>query len=176
VPIYIAPLVAPAVDLSVVGLMLGVRHLPIHGASSAQLRPAQRLLIFSSAVTLVLNIADPLIAREFGKAAFDAVGPLLLAGWTEVGPGLVRSIAVVEPTAVEGATVTDTHMKSRQPTEISEARRSVEDLLMTARGFDAWHRKTYLRPISAETLRKQLGIGSRRSRSLVSAIRSELFE
>jgi hypothetical protein len=154
----------------------GVRYLSIHGASPVQLRPAQRLLVFSGVVTLGLNIADPLIAREFGKAAFDAVGPLLLVGWTEVGPGLLRSIAVVEPTAVEAGTVTETRMKSRQPTEISKAGRSVEDLLTTARRFDAWHRQTYLRPNSAETLRKHLRIGSGRSRNLVSAIQSELLE
>jgi hypothetical protein len=37
VPGWVAPLVAPAVDLSVVGLLLGTRHLAVHGATSAQL-------------------------------------------------------------------------------------------------------------------------------------------
>jgi hypothetical protein len=28
-----------------------------------------------------LNVADPIVAGEYGKAAFDAVGPLLLICW-----------------------------------------------------------------------------------------------
>lgn len=92
VPGWVAPLVAPAVDLSVIGLLIGTRHLALHGASSALLRPARRLLIFASVVTLALNVADPLVAGEYGKAAFDAVGPLLLIGWAEVGPGFLRAI------------------------------------------------------------------------------------
>lgn len=35
VPIYVAPLVAPAVDLSVLGLLVGVRYLSAHGARVA---------------------------------------------------------------------------------------------------------------------------------------------
>ncbi|EFC85797.1 hypothetical protein FrEUN1fDRAFT_1116 [Parafrankia sp. EUN1f] len=91
VPIWVAPLVAPAVDLSVLGL-LGTRHLAVHGGPAEVMRSARRLLIFSSTVTLALNIAEPLIAGDYGKAAFDAVGPLLLIGWSEVGPGLLQAI------------------------------------------------------------------------------------
>src|SRR5881628_3093258 len=77
-PVWVAPLVAPAVDLSILGLLLGTRHLALTGASPDVLRPARRLLIFASLVTLALNVAEPVVAGEFGKAAFDAVGPLLL--------------------------------------------------------------------------------------------------
>ena len=77
VPVWVAPLVAPAVDLSILGLLLGTRHLALKGASADLLRPARRLLIFASVVTLALNVADPVVAGEYGKAAFDAVGPLL---------------------------------------------------------------------------------------------------
>ncbi|HEX4103276.1 MAG TPA: hypothetical protein VHY21_22490 [Pseudonocardiaceae bacterium] len=86
-PIWVASLVVPAVDLSIVGLLLGTRHLALHGATAAQLRPARRLLVFASLATLALNVADPLVGGEYGKAAFDAVGPLLLIGWAEVGLG-----------------------------------------------------------------------------------------
>jgi hypothetical protein len=48
VPVWVAPLVAPSVDLSIPGLLLGIRHLALCGASVAQLRPARRLLIFAS--------------------------------------------------------------------------------------------------------------------------------
>ncbi len=84
-PVWVAPLVAPAVDLSILGLLLGTRHLALAGASADVLRPARRLLIFASVVTLALNVADPVVAGQYGKAAFDAVGPLLLIGWAEVG-------------------------------------------------------------------------------------------
>ena len=61
VPVWVAPLVAPAVDLSILGLLLGTRHLALHGATPDQLRPARRLLTFASLTTLALNIADPLV-------------------------------------------------------------------------------------------------------------------
>jgi hypothetical protein len=93
VPAWVAPLVAPAVDLSILGLLLGTRHLALNGATPEHLRPARRLLIFSSIVTLALNVADPLIAGVLGKAAFDSVGPLLLIGWAEVGPGFLQAIS-----------------------------------------------------------------------------------
>src|SRR4051794_9521743 len=85
VPPWVAPLVAPAVDLSVIGLLLGTRYLALQGARREQLRPARRLLVFSSLMTLALNVTDPLISGQVGKAAFDPVGPLLLIGWAEVG-------------------------------------------------------------------------------------------
>src|SRR5215510_4232937 len=54
VPVWVAPLVAPAVDLSILGLLLGTRHLALTGAPAEALRPARRLLIFASLVTLAL--------------------------------------------------------------------------------------------------------------------------
>ncbi|WP_206282320.1 hypothetical protein [Streptomyces rhizosphaericus] len=97
VPPWVAPLVAPAVDLSILGLLLGIRYLALHGAPVEQLRPARRLLVLSSGMTLALNTADPLIAGDLGKAAFDAVGPVLLIGWAEVGPGLLHALATSQP-------------------------------------------------------------------------------
>lgn len=99
VPVWVAPLVAPAVDLSILCLLLGIRHLALAGASLEVLRPARRLLMFASAVTLALNVADPVVAGDYGKAAFDAVGPLLLIGWAEVG---VRHEALFDRVEVEG--------------------------------------------------------------------------
>ncbi|RSM35564.1 hypothetical protein DMA12_43870 [Amycolatopsis balhimycina DSM 5908] len=92
VPVWVAPLVAPAVDLSILGLLLGSRHLALAGAAPTHLRPARRLLIFASLVTLASNVADPVVVGQYGKAAFDAVGPLLLIGWAEVGPDLLRAL------------------------------------------------------------------------------------
>ncbi|TCO65102.1 hypothetical protein EV192_101887 [Actinocrispum wychmicini] len=67
VPIWVAPLVAPAVDLSILGLLFGTRHLAIHGATPDQLRPGRRLLIFASLATLTLNIADPIVAETLAR-------------------------------------------------------------------------------------------------------------
>ncbi len=92
VPAYVAPLVAPSVDLSVVGLLLGIRYLSAHGARPEQLRPARRLLVFASMVTLALNVSEPIITGEYGKAAFDSVGCWLLIGWAHVGPGLLQAM------------------------------------------------------------------------------------
>jgi hypothetical protein len=63
VPAWVAPLVGPSVDLSVVGLLFGLRHLATHGADRRQLRPARLLLLFSCATTLALNAAEPISRR-----------------------------------------------------------------------------------------------------------------
>jgi hypothetical protein len=190
VPAYVAPLVAPAVDLSVLGLLLGVRHLALNAAPREQIRPARRLLILASVMTLALNITEPLVADAYGKAAFDAVGPLLLIGWAEAGPGLLQAISntakVAEaPTRSAAA---DTQPVEASPPSARRARpaqqqktgartkrlvRSDAELLQHARAEDARHRQQWGRPISAETLRKSLGVGAEKSRALVAAVRSE---
>lgn len=111
------------------------------------LRPA-RLLIFASVVTLALNVADPLVAGEYGKAAFDAVGPLLLIGWPD------------------GASA---DKQSNRPA----SRMVDDDLLERAREEDARHWDAHRRPISADTLRRKLRIGAARSRLLVAMIRAD---
>lgn len=64
VPVYVAPLVAPAVDMTVLGLVVGTRHLALNGAGDEVLRPARRLLLAASVVTLALNAAGPAFAGE----------------------------------------------------------------------------------------------------------------
>jgi hypothetical protein len=98
--VWVAPLVVPAVDLSIPGLLLGTRHLALIGAPAEVLRLARQLLIFASLVTLALNVVDPLVAGEYGRAAFDSVGPLLLIGWAEVGPGLLQAISATGSSTV----------------------------------------------------------------------------
>ncbi|WP_307134301.1 SpdA protein [Streptomyces aurantiacus] len=175
VPTWVAPLVAPAVDLSVLGLLLGVRYLALHRATSEQLRPARRLLIFSSVMTLALNITAPLLAGQFGKAAFDAVGPLLLIGWAEVGPGLLQAISGIQGRNYEHPTGTAAEPHAAGPTRDADdgMGSAYDDLLARARREDADHWELHRRPISAETLRKRLRIGAARSRMLVAAIRGD---
>jgi hypothetical protein len=194
VPPWVAPLVAPAVDLSVIGLLLGIRHLALAGASLAVLRPARRLLIFASVVTLALNVTDPLVAGEYGKATFDAVGPLLLIGWAEVGPGFLQAIGESGTPGTEGDVLaTRPDMRDQRdvdgegqavdqgevrPVESRQLRqkRSLDELLELARHEDAAHRVAHQKPISAENLRVLLGIGAARARRLVEIVRVEYQE
>jgi hypothetical protein len=89
VPGWIAPLVAPAVDLSVVALLVAVQYLSAHGIPGRQLVAARLLLVVCGLATLALNVTQPVLVRSWGRACFDAVPPLLLIGWSEVGPRLL---------------------------------------------------------------------------------------
>ncbi|MFJ9630065.1 SpdA protein [Streptomyces sp. NPDC101175] len=181
---WVAPLVAPAVDLSVIGLLLSTWHLALHGARPEQTRPACRLLIFSSLMTLALNVTEPVAGGHYGRAAFDTVGPLLLIGWSEVGPGLLQAISTTQPPerASDSGPLRDKDSdaiidESRLPTAERDdqqlAPRSREDVLLErALEEDARHWELHQRPISAETLRKQLHVGAAKSRMLVSEIRT----
>jgi hypothetical protein len=83
---WIAWLVGPAVDLSVVGLLTGTRFLSLHGYTEFQLGKLRRMLRLCGVPTLALNTSGALGHRMFGTALVDAVGPTLLIGWSEVGP------------------------------------------------------------------------------------------
>jgi hypothetical protein len=160
VPVWVAPLVAPAVDLSILGLLLGTRHLALAGASPDVLRPARQLLIFACAVTLALNVAEPLVTGEYGKAAFDAVGPLLKAAEQEREKLDNSASAQFGPAGqVDG-----------RPVMVV---RSLAALLERVRQEDAAHRATHQRPISADKLRVRLRIGAGRARRLVRIVRAE---
>jgi hypothetical protein len=176
---WVAPLVAPAVDLSVLALLLAIRYLALYGAPATALRPARRLLLLASLLTLALNVTEPLLVGAYGRAAFDAVGPLLLIGWAEVGPGLlqaisgIRAAAAAAPTAVTGSSGPTGGQLRIAPAGESGIWPDVgEDLLERARAEDARHWQTHRRPISAETLRKHLHIGAARSRALVAVLRT----
>jgi hypothetical protein len=95
VPAWIAPLVAPAVDLSVVALLVTLQYLRAHGVAGRLLGP-RLLLAFCGLITFALNTASPILEGQYGRACFDAVAPLLLIGWSEVGP---RLLALMQSTA-----------------------------------------------------------------------------
>lgn len=200
VPVWVAPLVSPAVDLSILGLLLGIRQLALAGATPVQLRPARRLLVFASAVTLALNVADPLVAGEYGKAAFDAVGSLLLIGWAEVGPDLLRALTTAgqpikatpngakhmeapvfaEPITIGQKAPESPRRDPKHDAALADWQRGVaagvmvdEELLEQARAADTRHWHEHRRPISADTLRRTLRIGTARSRLLVAIIRAD---
>ncbi|MFI5759108.1 DUF2637 domain-containing protein [Streptomyces sp. NPDC051569] len=89
VPHPIAPLIAPMVDLSVVGLLVALRFLALRGVPKAELRAGNRLLHLCGLLTLALNTAEPLLAGRYGRACLDTVAPLLLLGWGHVGPAFL---------------------------------------------------------------------------------------
>lgn len=103
VPAPIAPLIAPMVDLSVVGLLVALRYLSLRGVPPEQMKAATRLMHVSGLLTLALNIAEPITAAHYGRAAVDAVAPLLLLGWGAVGPQLLRSFHAVTTEATAPA-------------------------------------------------------------------------
>ncbi|MET7714379.1 DUF2637 domain-containing protein [Streptomyces sp. NPDC005407] len=89
VPHPIAPLIAPMVDLSVVGLLIALRCLALHGVPKTELKAGTRLLHLCGLLTLALNTAEPLLTGRYGRACLDTVAPLLLLGWGHVGPAFL---------------------------------------------------------------------------------------
>lgn len=99
VPSPVAPLIAPMVDLSVTGLLVGLRYLSLRGVTAEELAPATRLMHLCGVFTLALNVAEPIAAGHYGRAAVDSVAPLLLLGWGQVGPLMLRHFHELRPTA-----------------------------------------------------------------------------
>jgi hypothetical protein len=167
---WIAWLVAPAVDLSVIGLLTGIRFLSLHGYADAQLARLQRMLRFCGLLTLALNTAGALAHRQYGTALVDAVGPALLIGWSEAGPWLLRQIHAVCPPVARP----ESAVRQRQGLAPAPAAPVLPaGLLARARMLDAAHRAETGRPISRDNLRSRLGIGRDRASALVAAVRAE---
>ncbi|GLZ32024.1 hypothetical protein Lesp02_42120 [Lentzea sp. NBRC 105346] len=175
VPVWVAPLIAPAVDLSILGLLLAVRHLTLHGCSAHDLQPLRRFTLFVSVITLALNVADPLLTGQYGKAAFDAVGPVLLIGWAEVGPGLLEAIAQVRR-APETALAERPAEDDEECGDVVRVESQTPSDLTRARLADARHWATRKRPITADALRTELEISTESARALVAVLRAEVAE
>jgi hypothetical protein len=96
--VWIRPLVAPAVDLSLVALVVGIRFLARRGVSSAELRRPRLFMLAVGLAAWALNTAHAVAERDWGKAAFDSLAPGLLIGWAEVLPWFLRQFqAVIHP-------------------------------------------------------------------------------
>ncbi|WP_223297417.1 DUF2637 domain-containing protein [Catenulispora acidiphila] len=194
VPLYIGWLVGPAVDLSVVGLLLGIRYLSLHGYTDKQLEKPRRLLILCGLLTMALNTAESICAGRYGTAAFDAVAPLLLLGWSENGPWLLRQIYTVRslhaatgpgPAAAEQASATavvpvldnadsgPAEPPAGQDEPAQQAGIGEDPLLARARELDKAHRRTSGRGISRDRLRDELRIQRNRASELCQRLRAE---
>ena len=167
---WIAWLVGPAVDLSVVGLLTGVRFLSLHGYTDDQLAGLRRMLRFCGLLTLALNTAGSLGHHQYGTALVDAVGPALLIGWSETGPWLLRQIHAVCP-----VTQPPQAKVERQPESAKASKPIVlpEGLVARARELDAKHCAETGRHISRDALRARLRIGRDKASALVAAVRTE---
>ncbi|MFF2504432.1 DUF2637 domain-containing protein [Streptomyces sp. NPDC058067] len=186
VPGSVAPLIAPMVDLSVVGLLVALRYLSLRGVPASDLTAATRLMHVSGFFTLALNVAEPIIAGHYGRACVDAVAPLLLLGWGAVGPALLRhfhSVATPADAPTESpALPTDTTPVPDQPTPsapaetVQPAALAVTSsalpatgsaltapvpsgLLEAAREIAADHTASHGQPITASQLKARLGVG-----------------
>jgi hypothetical protein len=166
---WIAWLIGPAVDLSVVGLLTGMRFLSLYGYSDAQLAKLHRMLRFCGLLTLALNTAGALGHHQYGTALVDAVGPALLIGWSEAGPWMLRQIHSACPPAAPR------HPQVQPQSQSTRVRHPVlpPGLLAQARELDAAHRAATGRPISRDALRARLRIGRDRANALVAAVRAE---
>jgi Protein of unknown function (DUF2637) len=157
VPSWMAPLVAPAVDLSVIVLLGSIQYLRANGVEGRLLRP-RLLLIFCGLVTLGLNITQPVLAGEYGRAAFDAISPLLLIFWSEVGPGLLAALhrTVPGPSGV-----------------VPDGQAGVApELIEKARQLDAEHRQQHGRPITRDRLRAGLKVSNAVAGEVLRQVRS----
>ncbi|WP_326943691.1 hypothetical protein OG439_27430 [Amycolatopsis sp. NBC_01307] len=90
-----------------------------------------------------------MIAGEVGKALFDAVGPLLLIGWSEVGPVLLQALAAVSATGRPvGVAQTQTAGSDSTSTEQSDGVYVDTELLERAWCEDRRHREWITGPVS----------------------------
>ncbi|MET7902735.1 DUF2637 domain-containing protein [Streptomyces sp. NPDC005355] len=167
VPAPVAPLIAPMVDLSVVGLLVALRYLSLRGVPTEQIKGATRLMHVSGLLTLALNVAEPIVAGHYGRAAVDAVAPLLLLGWGAVGPQLLRHFHTVAhttptPTAPDTPTPAPEPAPTAEPVSLKpEPAPAVTvpvPLLNAARTIADTYRAEHGQPITPAQLRTRLGV------------------
>lgn len=159
VPAWGAPLVAPAVDLSVVALLAAIQLLRAYGVGGRLVGP-RLLLAFCGLITFALNTALPILRHQYGRAGFDAVAPLLLIGWGEVGPRLLALMHQAIRTAEDGA--------SPVPDDGGPS----PELIALAQQHDAEHRKVTGRPITRDKLRAALGVSNAVAGELIRIVRT----
>lgn len=159
VPGWIAPLVAPAVDLSVVALLASMQYLRANGVEGRLVGP-RLLLLFSGAATLAINTAHPILIGAFGQACFYAVAPLLLIGWSEVGPKLLAALHRTVP---------------GPPPAVPDDRPDVPvELVAQARQLDIEHQQERGRPITRDKLRAALKVSNAVAGEVLREVRSDV--
>ena len=168
---WIAWLIGPSVDLSVIGLLTGIRFLSLHGYSDEQLAKLNRFLRFCGLLTLALNTAGALWHRQFGTAL-----------GRRDRPGAADRLERDRPLAAARRSTLSAPWPrpSRRPRSGRRPGRAAArpvlipaGLLARTRELDAEHRAATGRPISRDNLRAQLRISRDRASALVAAVRAE---
>lgn len=168
VPGWIAPLVAPAVDLSVGALLVSLQYLRTHGLGDKLYGP-RLLLILCGLITFALNTMHAILAGAFGRACFDAIAPLLLIGWSEVGPKL---LALLHGTVQDSP---ERHGDGGRDEAAASPERSgpSSELLEQARLLDRKYRQATGRPITRDKLRASLHISNAVAGEVLKGLRAE---
>jgi hypothetical protein len=191
---WIRPLVAPAVDLSLVALVVGIRFLARRGLSGAELRRPRLFLLAVGLAAWALNTAGAVAQRDWGKAAFDSLAPGLLVGWAEVLPWFLRQFQAVTrpaedpmpvpvPTPAAGEARpspaedgTRVPSRPRRPSQPSRPTRTAAapsaELVERARRAAAAYEAEHGRPISRDALRRALRVSNRVAGELLRAVRN----
>jgi len=160
VPAWVAPLVAPAVDLSVTALLVAIHYIRAQGVTDRLLK-ARSLLVLCGALTFAINVAQPLLLHQIGRALYSAVAPLMLICWAEVGPNLLVVLHTAGRTSADGTgTVPDGVGPSPQ-------------MVARARKLDAAHRDATGRPITRDKLRAEINVSNAVAGSLLRTVRAE---
>ncbi|WP_328767221.1 hypothetical protein [Streptomyces sp. NBC_00286] len=113
----------------------------------------------------LLGIAVSLAANIAAAPALEWK-PVLVAGWPPVALLLSVELLVHRPVGVAGD-----QGERNGPVMGARPQQGEDPLLARAQVLDTRHRELHQRPISAETLRKELHIGASRSRQLVDLVR-----
>jgi len=110
------------------------------------------------------------LAANIAAAPALAWKPVLVAGWPPVA--LLLSVELLVHGSVDRPDEPPGQLGGRSGQAKGEWPKGGGDpLLVRARMLDVRHREMHQRPISAETLRKELRIGARRSRQLAAFVR-----
>lgn len=141
-----------------------MQYLRANGVDGRLLGP-RLLLVFCGLVTLALNTTHPILAGEYGRACFDAVAPLLLIGWSEVGPKL---LAALHGTVPDGAM----SVPELSPAVPDEGTVVPPELMAKAKQLDAEYREEYGRPITRDKLRARLKVSNAIAGDLLRLVRS----
>lgn len=164
---WIAPLISPAVDLSVIALLSTVQYLRVQGLGGRLIGP-RLLLVACGLITFALNTARPILLGQAGRACFDAVAPFLLIGWCEVGPkllGLLHSAIPDEGIAPEDGPGPATPTQDKQS-------RLPPLLIEQAHQLNTAHRQRTGRAITRDSLRARLHVSNAVAGELLQLVRT----
>ena len=174
-------MVSPAGDLSVTGLLLAtnalVQRRPASGDNTGMRLWKPRLMLCACGLlTLALNTAGPATHHHLGAALVSAVLPVLLLGWSEVGPSLLHELYAIPqaaPDTSQAADRTEDEKADVKPIAATLPRVPPGQVAM-ARSLDAEHRQANRgRPISRDSLRSKLGCSTARASAIIKIIRAD---